>query len=403
MIRKQKYQIVFAVVAIVVLLLSLTACKHKHTYAEVFSYDGENHWYPATCEHKEEKRDLGAHQIETGVCKTCGYRAVTLQVKTENENQKYVRTESIYSMLKLGFAYGNNTADVKWVQAKQSNIESYVIADGQLTVTVSAVADYIRYTREIKIPLEESPIGVDAFFAQNEGGSYMLNGVVAGFASVGTHNEVVLSDKQTGRLVTVRKLGEGKLLYGGYSLPGIEIGDEIIVPVTLVKEKQSAETANSMKVYAEYTGGAEYKAAVISKKNPVKYPADPVLIDSQADLQDFMSAANRENNHYKLVKFKGKMNFVMDTGYENYNFWFSDKQTKNKADIQIDKITPCFNDPAVSYTTGIGFSQLVFGEPNDSYDHFQDSYVVYPATAFYRHDTSGNHKMLQQYAVIYGK
>ena len=46
---------------------------------------------------------------------------------------------------------------------------------------------------------------------------------------------------------------------------------------------------------------------------------------------------------------------------------------------------------------------IITSDSADFNDHFQDSYVVYPATAFYRHDTSGNHKMLQQYAVIYGK
>jgi hypothetical protein len=214
--------------------------------------------------------------------------------------------------------------------------------------------------------MEETVIGVDAFFAQNTDNTCLLNGIVAGFSSVGTHNEVVLADKQTGRLVNVRQMGEGKLLYGGYYLPGVEIGDEIIVPVAMVKEDQSADTANSAKVYALYKGGTDYKAAVVSKKNEIKYPTESVLIDSQADLEEFMAAGNRENNHYKVVKFKGKMNFVMDTGYENYNFWFAEKQAAGKGNIQIDKIKPCFNDPAVSYTTGMSFSQLVFGKAHQA-------------------------------------
>lgn len=354
----------FAAIAIVVLLLSLAACKgkHKHTYAEEFSYDAENHWRPATCEHKEEKRDFDAHKLEGGICKTCGYQTISLQVKTNADNQKYVRTQPIHEMLKLGFAYGENQSDIQWVQAQKNNIESYTIADGQLAVTVSAAVDFIKYTQKITIPLEESPVGVEAFFAQNSDNTYMLNGIVAAFSSVGTYNEVVLADKQTGKLISVRNMGEGKLLYGGYDLPGVKIGDEIIIPVAVVKEAESADTANSAKFYAEYKGGTEYKAAVVSKKNAIKYPAESVLIDSQADLEAFMSAGNRENNHYKVVKFKGNMNFVMDTGYENYNFWFSEKQAKGKGDIQIDKITPCFNDPSVSYTTGMSFSRLVFGK-----------------------------------------
>ncbi len=366
---RRKCCAVILLVVFVLSLLCLTACKgrHKHAYASQFSYDAENHWRQATCEHKEEKDDLGAHQFgQTGErrCAVCGYQAVSLQVKTNTENQKYIRTKPICEMLKLGLMYGDNPDDVEWVQAEKNHIESYTVSNGQIAVTVSAVVDNIKHTKEITVPLDESPIGVEAFFAQNADGAYMLSGVVAGYSSVGTHNEVVLADKQTGKLVSVRKMGEGKLLYGGYCLPGIEIGDEIIVPVTLVKEKQSPDTANSAKIYAEYQGGTDYQTAIVSKNNPIKYADASVLIDSQADLEAFMSAENRENNHYKIVKLKGKMNFVMDSGYENYNFWFSEKQAKLKTDIQIDKITPCFNDPAVSYTTGTSFSELVFGQPH---------------------------------------
>ena len=364
MICKRQYRVLFAIIMTMALLLSLSACKgkHKHTYAEQFSRDAENHWRPATCEHTEEKKDFGAHEIQDGVCKTCGYQQIRLQVKTESASAKYLRTTPVHEMLMLGFAYGDNTTDVQWVKAKQNNIASYTIADGKITVTVCAMANNIQYTGEISIPAEETPVSVDSFFAQSAEGTYMLNGIVAGFASIGTHNEVVLADKQTGKLVNVRQMGEGKLLYGGYSLPGIEIGDEIIVPVSLVKEDVADNTANSAKVYALYKGGTDYKAAVVSKKNQIQYPTESVLIDSQADLEEFMSAGNRENNHYKVVKFKGKMNFVMDTTYENYNFWFSEKQAVGKGSIQIDNITPCFNDPAISYTNGMSFSKLVFGE-----------------------------------------
>jgi len=361
----------FAAFAIVALLLSLAACKgkHKHTYAEEYSYDAENHWRPATCEHREEKRDLGIHKFGAAgdnTCQTCGYQAIQLRVTANTENPKYVRTQLIHDMLKLAFVSGEDPKDIQWVPAEKKHIESYTIADGQITVTVSAVADNIKHTAEITVPLEESPIGVEAFFAQNADNTYMLSGVVVGFSTTANNDEVILADKQTGKLVSVTKLGKGRLLYGGYCLPGVEIGDEIIIPVTLVKEKESDTSANSAKIYAEYQGGTDYQTAVVSKNNQVKYSEDSVLIDSQADLETFLSAGNRENNHYKMVKFKGKLNFVMDSTYENYNFWFSEKQAKLEKDIQIDNITPCFNDPALYYTTGSNFSDLVLGEAHQA-------------------------------------
>lgn len=71
------------------------------------------------------------------------------------------------------------------------------------------------------------------------------------------------------------------------------------------------------------------------------------------------------------------------------------------------------NAGSAHFITVIGFDDMgtdyiyddviITSDSADYNDHYQDSYVVYPATAFYRHDTSGNHKTLQQYAVVYGK
>ena len=71
------------------------------------------------------------------------------------------------------------------------------------------------------------------------------------------------------------------------------------------------------------------------------------------------------------------------------------------------------NSGSAHFITVIGFDDMgtdyiyddviITSDSADFNDHFQDSYVVYPATAFYRHDTSGSQKTLQQYAVVYGK
>lgn len=289
---------------------------------------------------------------------------VGLQVKTIAENQKYIRTEPIHTILELGFTEDEKQDNIQWVPAQKNNIESYTIRDGKMTVTVSAVISNVKHTKEITIPLDESPIGVGAFFDQNPGDSYMLNGIVAGFSTTGEENEVILADKDTGKYVSVTKMGEGTLLYGGYSLPGVEIGDEIIIPVTLVKEKQANTNANSAKTYAEYTGGTEYQTAVVSKKNQIKQSTDIVMIETQADLEAFLKAGSRESNHYKTVKLKGSMNFAMDSAYENYNFWFSELKAEKVKDIRIGNVTPCFSAPSLFYTTGGDFSEMVFGEPH---------------------------------------
>jgi len=71
------------------------------------------------------------------------------------------------------------------------------------------------------------------------------------------------------------------------------------------------------------------------------------------------------------------------------------------------------NAGSAHFITVIGFDDMgtdyiyddviITSDSADFNDHFQDGYVVYPATAFYRHDTNGSQKTLQQYAVIYGQ
>ncbi len=47
--------------------------EHEHTYSNEYSYDAQSHYYKATCEHKEEVKDVEPHTFdEKGDCK-CGY------------------------------------------------------------------------------------------------------------------------------------------------------------------------------------------------------------------------------------------------------------------------------------------------------------------------------------------
>ena len=40
----------------------LSSCDHEHTYSDNWSYDDNNHWHKATCEHLEEKVDFDVHE-----------------------------------------------------------------------------------------------------------------------------------------------------------------------------------------------------------------------------------------------------------------------------------------------------------------------------------------------------
>lgn len=67
--------------ACALIVLALAGCNnqpadtHTHTYADVWSYDEDGHWYAATCEHTQEKANTGTHVDEQndGVCDICDY------------------------------------------------------------------------------------------------------------------------------------------------------------------------------------------------------------------------------------------------------------------------------------------------------------------------------------------
>ena len=75
-------KICLLICACLLIAAALVACDkggeqdtHTHTYADTWSFDEDSHWYAATCEHTEEKANLGAHVDEEndGVCDVCAY------------------------------------------------------------------------------------------------------------------------------------------------------------------------------------------------------------------------------------------------------------------------------------------------------------------------------------------
>ena len=75
---KRIFAILLAAVIMASLCITVTSCKKKkceHTYESQWSYDENNHWRAATCEHKSETKSFGAH-IDSdldGKCDFCAY------------------------------------------------------------------------------------------------------------------------------------------------------------------------------------------------------------------------------------------------------------------------------------------------------------------------------------------
>ena len=98
-------------ICIFALMLSLTSCDmivdklpdglvdkipflkgddHEHTFSAEWSSDDENHWYAASCEHTEEKKDLAPHTDagNDGVCDVCAKAYYTPETPEEPDNTK---------------------------------------------------------------------------------------------------------------------------------------------------------------------------------------------------------------------------------------------------------------------------------------------------------------------------
>lgn len=60
---------------VVVCVFSFASCAgHSHTYGGEWTYDANNHWHAATCEHTDAQGDLAAHTYDSDYkCTVCGY------------------------------------------------------------------------------------------------------------------------------------------------------------------------------------------------------------------------------------------------------------------------------------------------------------------------------------------
>ena len=57
--------------------IAAAGCSHKHTYSGDWTSDEANHWHAATCDHADEKQDLGAHEYDENYkCTVCDFQHV---------------------------------------------------------------------------------------------------------------------------------------------------------------------------------------------------------------------------------------------------------------------------------------------------------------------------------------
>ena len=114
-----------------------------HTYSSTWSYDDTYHYYKATCEHIDEKKDYAKHTIEDGICTICSYRqpikAYDIILSNDEIEIKEGSSKKIYAMIFPSDAIDNK---LTWTSsdttiAKCLSEQIYAYKEGKTTITAS--------------------------------------------------------------------------------------------------------------------------------------------------------------------------------------------------------------------------------------------------------------------------
>ena len=284
-----------------------------------------------------------------------------IEVALKDENATYVRTTDPSQNLKVREVYSDKSVS-DWMDISSKNITSCNVVENSVLVEVSVSINYTTYKSNITLTLAEEVLSVSEIKEKEVGNNYTLSGVVISFASIITRNEMILMDKNTGEIISLGDIGEGKFYNGYYDFYGINIGDEIVVPVKLVKNAVDASNGNSGKLYASYTGGTFGHMAVVSTNNSIEYNEEAVVVSSQQDLINLVSSANRTDNIYKKVLFRGEINFIHYVSSDLFRFWFEDGNIQNYENQMIEGVSPVFSSGQLFASSGKNFQEVAFGD-----------------------------------------
>lgn len=289
-------------------------------------------------------------------------RLVDVELKVE-ENFLYTRTMDLSSHVEYREVYSDDTYE-EWAQLSEEDLINYTIEDDQLKVTASLLIKNKEWIKEITIPVKDDYISVDTLLTKDvDGTSHLVNGILVAITSTMSRTEYILQDKESDSFIGVSGLSGSGLIYE-YTLDvnGFEIGDELRLPVKLVRAKTENQYSDSNKLYAEFAGGNILSTAVVTKDNTFSSDKDnAIVINNQEELVNFLDATNRSDNFYKLVKFHGKMRYIYYANSKHYRFFF-DENIKTLAGQLIDNCSPCFANGTQYYTTSNTIGEMLFND-----------------------------------------
>jgi hypothetical protein len=293
------------------------------------------------------------------------FRMTGVEVKVE-DGFKYQPTQSFDGKLQYRATFSDGTYD-EWSTVLNDDIVSFQLDGNNVVLDLQFEIRNQTWDAEATIQMESEPISVAELMTKEAGDTvYYVNGYVAAIASTmrsATSVDFFLKDKNSDTLISVLGAASGASADAyGYTadLRGYEMGDELILPVTVSVAGSSWGVEAGLKKYSNYVGGDVFKTAVISKGNNVELDkTNAPEINTQEQLVQYLME-NRGDKFYKVVRFRADFNFVMYglAGGRHYRFYFDDAISAN-AGQYVDGASPVFMDCNQYYTTGKKMSELL--------------------------------------------
>lgn len=131
---------------------------HDHTFADGWTKTETEHYYAATCEHENEKKDVGGHDTKgtNGACSVCGY------IKTPVSSFAY---EEVTGGIEI-IAYTGDPMDEITVPANYDGKKVVSIADGTFSILneeTDAKLDSLKQIKKITVENGITEIGKENF------------------------------------------------------------------------------------------------------------------------------------------------------------------------------------------------------------------------------------------------
>ena len=127
-------------------LFICSACGHEHheiipkghTFSDQLSFNDTEHWYAATCEHTDQKKDVAPHELYTdGIyqkCRKCGYKKTTISKLDAPTNLSFDQSSNLFSFDEVEYALAY---EIVIFDQDSKEVERFTITDTYTTLDFS--------------------------------------------------------------------------------------------------------------------------------------------------------------------------------------------------------------------------------------------------------------------------